>query len=110
MASVVVIAKFVAREGQLRDLLDVFGSLAPRVHAEEPGCLTYAVHRLYGEHADTVVMVEAFASPEAYAEHRASATMAEFGPVLASLVAHPVEVTVLDAPPMGDPHKGQVGG
>jgi quinol monooxygenase YgiN len=108
MSEVVVIAKFVAKEGRIQDLVDAFAALAPRIHTEEPGCLTYAVHRLRDD--DVVLMVEAFASPEAYAEHRASATMAEFGPILAALVAGPVEVTVLDPVVLGDRVKGRVGG
>ncbi|MGD0981528.1 MAG: hypothetical protein ABR946_08600 [Solirubrobacteraceae bacterium] len=55
-------------------------------------------------------MVEAFASDDAYAEHIASATMAEFGPVLAALVDRPVEVTVLEPIALGQNAKGRVGG
>jgi quinol monooxygenase YgiN len=110
MAEVVLIAKFVAKEGCLVELLDVFAVLAPRVQAEEPGCLRYAVHTAAGEETGTVVMVEAFASADAYAEHRASATMAEFGPVLAALVERPIEVTVLEPVALGESAKGRVGG
>lgn len=110
MAEVVLIAKFVAKEGRLAELLDVFGVLAPRIQAEEPGCLRYAVHTVAGEETGTVVMVEAFASADAYAEHRASATMAEFGPVLAALVDRPVEVTALEPVALGASAKGRVGG
>ncbi|MGD0981529.1 MAG: antibiotic biosynthesis monooxygenase [Solirubrobacteraceae bacterium] len=49
MAEVVLIAKFVAKEGCLVELLDVLAVLAPRVQAEEPGCLRYAVHTEAGE-------------------------------------------------------------
>jgi quinol monooxygenase YgiN len=110
MAEVVLIAKFVAKEGCLPELLDVFAVLAPRVQAEEPGCLRYAVHTVAGEGTGTVVMVESFASDDAFAEHRESATMAEFGPVLAALVDRPVEVTVLEPVAIGESAKGRVGG
>jgi quinol monooxygenase YgiN len=110
MAEVVLIAKFVAREGRLAELLDVLAVLAPRVQAEEPGCLRYAVHTVAGEGTGTVMMVEAFASDDAFAEHRGSATMSEFGPVLAALVDRPVEVTVLEPVAIGESPKGRVGG
>jgi len=110
MAEVVLIAKFVAKEGCLAELLDVFAVLAPRIQAEEPGCLRYAVHTVAGEGAGTVVMVESFASDDAFAEHRDSSTMAEFGPVLAALVDRPVEVTVLEPVAIGESPKGRVGG
>ena len=110
MAEVVLIAKFFAKEGSRAELLDVFAVLAPRIQAEEPGCLRYAVHTGAGEQDGTVVMVEAFASDDAYAEHIASATMAEFGPVLAALVDRPVEVTVLEPIALGQNAKGRVGG
>lgn len=110
MAEVVLIAKFVAKEGRLADLLDAFAVLAPRVQAEEPGCLRYAVHTVSGEGTGTVVMVESFASDDAFAAHRDGATMAEFGPVLAALVDRPVEVTVLEPVALGESAKGRVGG
>ncbi len=53
MAEVVVIAKFVAKEGSFAELLDVLGGLAPRVQAQEPGCLRYAVHTVAGEESET---------------------------------------------------------
>ena len=95
---------------RLPELLDVFAVLAPRIQAEEPGCLRYAVHTVAGEGAGTLVMVESFASDEAFAEHRESATMAEFGPVLAALVDRPIEVTVLEPVATGESAKGRVGG
>jgi len=55
-------------------------------------------------------MVESFASADAYDEHRASATMAEFGPVLAALVDRPIEVTLLQPVALGESAKGRVGG
>jgi quinol monooxygenase YgiN len=110
MAEVVLIAKFFAKEGRLAELLDVLGALAPRVQAEEPGCLRYAVHTVAGEGAGTVVMIESFASDDAFAAHRESATMAEFGPVLAALVDRPIEVTVLEPVAIGDSPKGRVAG
>jgi quinol monooxygenase YgiN len=110
MTEVVLIAKFVAKQGSLAELLDVLAVLAPRIQAEEPGCLRYAVHTVAGEESRTVVMIEAFASPDAYDEHRASATMAEFGPVLAELVDRPVEVTLLEPVAFGESAKGRVAG
>jgi quinol monooxygenase YgiN len=110
MAEVVLIAKFVAKEGCLVELLDVLAVLAPRIQAEEPGCLRYAVHTEAGAETGTVVMIESFASDDAFAEHRESATMAEFGPVLAALVDRPVEVTVLEPVVLGESAKGRVGG
>jgi quinol monooxygenase YgiN len=110
MAEVVLIAKFFAKEGSRAELLDVFAVLAPRIQAEEPGCLRYAVHTGAGEQDGTVVMVEAFESADAYDEHRASATMAEFGPVLAELVDRPIEVTLLEPVAFGESAKGRVGG
>jgi len=110
MPEVVLIAKFVAKQGGRADLLDVLAVLAPRVQAEEPGCLRYAVHTVDGEETETVVMIESFASADAYEEHLASATMAEFGPVLAELVDRPIEVTLLEPVAFGESAKGRVAG
>jgi quinol monooxygenase YgiN len=55
-------------------------------------------------------MIESFASDDSFAEHRQSATMAEFGPVLAALVDRPIEVTVLEPVAIGESAKGRVGG
>jgi quinol monooxygenase YgiN len=110
MTEVALIAKFVAKEGRLEELLDTFALLAPRIQAEEPGCLRYAVHTLAGEENSTVVMVESFASADAFEAHLANPTMAEFGPLLAALVAEPIEVTRLEPVAIGESAKGRVGG
>ncbi len=110
MSEVVVIAKLVPREGRLQDLLDVLAALVPRVHAEESGNLLYAVHRTRGEENGQVVMVERFASIEAFKAHGASATMAEHQPLLAAVLDGPAEVTVLDPVVFGESAKGSLAG
>ena len=110
MSEVVVVAKLVPREGTLQDLLDVLARLVPRVHAEEPGNLLYAVHRVHDEENGPVVMVERFASIEAFKAHGASAAMAEHQPLLAAVLDGPPEVTVLDPVLLSDPAKGSLAG
>ena len=101
-SEVVVVAKLFPHEGQLQSLLDVLGSLVPRVHAEEPGCLVYAPHLVHGEDDGPVVMIEKFASMDALEAHGATAAMIEHQPQLAAVLDRPVDVTLLDPLAVGD--------
>lgn len=104
MSAVVVVARLMPHEGLLEELITLLGDLAPQIHAEEPGCLLYAVHRPR-EDGGPVMMVEKFASIEAFELHGASKTLAAYQPRLAELLSSPVEVTVLDPVAFGDPAK-----
>ena len=110
MSEVVVVAKLVPREGALQELLDILATLVPRVHAEEPGNVLYAAHRVRGEENGPVVMVERFASIEAFRAHGASAAMAEHQPLLAAVLDGPPEVRVLDPVVLGEAANGSLAG
>lgn len=101
MSAVVVVARLEPQEGRVEDVITLLGELVPQIHAEEPGCLLYAVHRPR-EEGGPVMMVEKFASIEAFELHGGSETLGAYGPRLAELLSCPVEITVLDPVAFGD--------
>jgi quinol monooxygenase YgiN len=108
MPAVVVVSRLFPQAGRLQDVLEVLNSSVARIHAEEPGCLLYAAHRARGDDNGPVVMVEKFASEEAFEVHGSSPTLVEFGPKLQALLDAPIEVVVLDPVPLGEGTKGRI--
>ncbi len=94
-----VVAIVTAHPGQRNTLLDAFRENLPLVHAE-PGCIAYQptvdmadlgrFQTKFGE--DTVVVLEAWDSPEALRAHGAAPHMVAFGektkPLVASRAIH----------------------
>jgi quinol monooxygenase YgiN len=78
----------------------------PGVHAE-PGCLSYALHRKAGTPGE-FVMIEKWASQEAFGAHMKGAAMREVGIALAQALAGPPDAVFLDAVPAGSPDAGAV--
>lgn len=106
MSEIVAIATLTPLPGKTDELVTAMKDLIAQVHANEEGCLLYAMHR----HPDgeRVVMVEKYTGPEAVKAHRASEHFKAAGAVLGGLLAAPPEVLGLEPVPAGDPAKGAV--
>jgi len=106
MPDLVAIATLTAAPGKTEELVTAMTSLIEQVHANEDGCLLYALHR----HPDgqSLVMVEKYTGPDAVATHRASDHFRAAGQVLAGLLAAPPEVIALAPVVVGDAGKGAV--
>ncbi|MFJ5306851.1 putative quinol monooxygenase [Streptomyces sp. NPDC088350] len=84
--AVVAVSTMEPRNGRREDLLEVLADLAPRIRAE-PGCLHYSVHRARGDTDGPLLVIQMFASIEAFTEH--SASVADQIPRIAALLATP---------------------
>jgi quinol monooxygenase YgiN len=106
MPDVVALATLTPAPGKTEELVAAMTSLIEQVHANEPGCLLYALHR----HPDgeSLVMVEKYTGPDAVAAHRASDHFKAAGKALAGLLAVAPEVIALEPVVVGDPDKGAV--
>ena len=106
MPDIVAIATLTPAPGKTEELVAAMTSLVEQVHAQEEGCLLYALHR----HPDgqRLVMVEKYTGPDAVTAHRASDHFRAAGKVMAGLLAAPPEVLALEPVVVGDPGKGAV--
>jgi quinol monooxygenase YgiN len=68
------------------DLLALLAELAPQIRAE-PGCLSYSVHAERGDDHGRLLVIQTFASPEAFAAH--SSVVAVQIPRLSALLETP---------------------
>jgi quinol monooxygenase YgiN len=98
MTAVVVVATLQPKAGERQFLIDVFAAVAPRVHAEDEGCLLYALHDA-GEPGGPLVIIEKWVSAESLAEHGGSPAMLELSRAFAGrLAAAPVVVRTTPVP------------
>ncbi len=65
-----VVATLEVKEGMESEFESVMKELAAKVHANEPGCSLYALHRAKAPR--TYVMLERYADPAALASHSQS--------------------------------------
>jgi quinol monooxygenase YgiN len=100
--AVVVIATLRPLPDRRAEVIAVLDDVIARVHAEDEGCLLYALH----EGPDRLVMVEKWSSPEALAAHGGGAAIAELGKRLNGLVDGGSDIQVLQPHPAGSPHQG----
>jgi len=106
MADIVAIATLTPLPGKTDELIAALTGLVEQVHANEEGCLLYAMHR----HPDglRVVMVEKYTGKEAVRAHRASEHVRAAGATLGALLDGAPEVLGLEPLPAGDDAKGRV--
>lgn len=106
MTEIVAVATLTPLPGKTDELVEAMRDLVAQVHANEPGCLLYALHR----HPDgeRLVMVEKYVDAAAVKAHRASEHFKAAGAVLGGLLAAPPEVLALEPVPAGDAGKGAV--
>lgn len=102
MAIIVVATAFPAPEHRA-EVIAAFEAAIENVHAEEDGCLLYALH----EGPDgQLVMIEKYASDEAVAVHRSGAGLAALIEALKGKLSAPMDVQILSPHPAGSPRKG----
>jgi quinol monooxygenase YgiN len=101
--SVVVVATILPKPEHRDEVIAAFRDTIAQVHGEN-GCELYALHLA----PDRLIMVEKWASPEAFRTHGKSAALAALNPKLAGKVAGPPEVIVTQPVAAGDPAKGQL--
>jgi quinol monooxygenase YgiN len=101
MAIIVVATAFPVPEHRA-EVIAAFEAAMEKVHAEEDGCLLYALH----EGPDRLVMIEKYASDEAVAAHRAAGGLAALIEALKGKLSGPMDVQVLTPHPAGSPAKG----
>ena len=88
-----IVATIKIKKGSEQDFVSVAKELVAAVHAHEPGCILYALHKT--DDPQTYVMMERYTDDTAVAAHRASDHFKEIGGRMAPfLVARP-EVQVL---------------
>lgn len=106
MADIVAIATLTPLPGKTDELVQALTALVEQVHANEHGCLLYALHR----HPDgeRLVMVEKYTGPDAVQAHRQSDHYKAAGAAFGTLLAGAPEVLALEPIPLGDATKGRV--
>lgn len=100
--TVVVVATLRPLPDRRAEVIAVLDDVIARVHAEDEGCLLYALH----ESPDRLVLVEKWSSPEALAAHGGGAAIAELGKRLNGLVDGASDIQVLQPHPAGTPDQG----
>jgi quinol monooxygenase YgiN len=100
--AVVVVATLRPLPDRRAEVIAVMDDVIARVHAEDEGCLLYALH----EGPDQLVMVEKWSTPEALAAHGRGAAIAELGKRLNGLVDGASDIQVLQPHPAGTPDQG----
>ncbi|MFF3849762.1 putative quinol monooxygenase [Streptomyces sp. NPDC002328] len=101
IGTVVAVSTMQAEDGRGQDLVEVLAELATQIRAE-PGCLHYSVHRARGDTDGPLLVIQVFASIEAFREH--SARVAAQIPRIAALLATPpVPPTLFEPVPRSAP-------
>jgi quinol monooxygenase YgiN len=100
--TVVVVATLRPLPDRRAEVIAALEAAAARVHAEDDGCLLYALH----EGPDRLVMVEKWSSAETLASHSRGTALAELTRTLDGLVAGPPDVQVLQPHPAGTAEQG----
>ncbi|GAA1931853.1 SDR family NAD(P)-dependent oxidoreductase [Streptantibioticus ferralitis] len=97
--AVVAVSTMEPKHGRRDDLVAVLAELAQQIRAE-PGCMHYSVHRTRGEDTGPLLVVQMFASIEAFTEH--SSSVADQIPRISALLATPpVPPTLFEPVPLG---------
>jgi quinol monooxygenase YgiN len=102
MTAVVVVATIRPRPEYRADVIAALEKTIASVHANDDGCLLYALH----EGDDRLVMVEKWASAKALAEHARGPALAELNQALDGRTEGGLDVQVLRSHPAGTPAQG----
>lgn len=102
--TVVVVATVHPLPEHRAEVVALFEATIARVHAEDAGCELYAMH----EDADTLVMIEKWASGDALQAHSAGPALAELNPKLDGLLAARTLVKVYTPHPAGTAEQGVI--
>jgi quinol monooxygenase YgiN len=99
---VVVVATIRPLPDHRAEVIAAIEATIPQVHAEDDGCLLYALH----EGPDRLVMIEKWASGEALAIHSRGPALADLAKKLNGLVEGAPDVQVLQPFPAGTAEQG----
>lgn len=108
MSEIVVVAHARAKEGRGAEAEALLVGLIGPTH-NESGCIAYALHRDVAD-PDHLVFVERWTSREALATHAEAPHLTLLKDVGPMVLTGPVEVTVLEPVPGGEPGKGTLAG
>jgi quinol monooxygenase YgiN len=103
MSEVVLVAEIELAEGQEEAGLAALRELCEQTHANDEGCLLYALHRVAGEDS-RFVMIERWTSSEALQAHGGAEHIKAFGAT--QVAAGAPKLTFLESLGFGDPDKG----
>jgi quinol monooxygenase YgiN len=102
--SVVVVATIRPLPDHRAEVIAALETAIARAHAEDDGCLLYALH----EGPDRLVLVEKWSSAEALASHGRGAAVAALNKSLKGLVEGPADIQVLEPHPAGTVEQGRL--
>jgi quinol monooxygenase YgiN len=90
MTAVVFASTLQPKNGRHDELVELLAELARHIRAE-PGCIEYSVHRPLGDDNSPLLVIQRYASVEAYQEHSAwvRGQIPKISELLASLPAPP---------------------
>lgn len=100
--AVVVVATIRPLPDRRAEVIAAMEAVIARVHAEDDGCLLYALH----EGTDRLVMIEKWSSQEALSAHNRGPALAELLQKTDGLLAEPTDLQVLQQHPAGTPAQG----
>jgi quinol monooxygenase YgiN len=106
MAEVVVVGSFTAQEGKEEEAEAAFRALLEPTHAES-GCILYALHR-GADDPRRLTFIERWASREALQAHLGTTHIQGVLARQEELFGDSGEITVYDALPGGETHKGSL--
>jgi quinol monooxygenase YgiN len=102
MTEVVVVATIRPLPERRAEVIAAMEKVIADVHAQDDGCLLYALH----EGDDRLVMVEKWTSAEALAEHSRGPALVELNQALSGRLAEKTDVQILRPHPAGTPAQG----
>jgi quinol monooxygenase YgiN len=100
--AVVVVATLRPLPDRRAEAIAAVKEVIAQVHAQDDGCLLYALH----EGPDRLVIIEKWSDAEALAVHGRGAAVASLGEKLRGLVSGPSDVQVFQPLPAGTPGQG----
>jgi len=104
MSAVVVVATIIPVPEHRAEVITAFEQAIADVHAEDAGCLLYALN----EGPDRLVMVEKWASAEDLQRHAEGAALQRLNSELDGKIIGGLDVQVLDPHPAGTATQGAV--
>ena len=103
MSAVIIVATAYPAPEHREAAIAAFEEAEEKVHAEEEGCLLYALHE--GQDG-RLVMIEKYASQDAVDQHIKGAGLAGLRAALEGKLTSPMDVQVLVPHPAGSTDKG----
>jgi quinol monooxygenase YgiN len=108
MSEVIVVATFTIRDGLIDEAIAEFESVIAATH-DEPGCITYALHR-DNANPSRLVMVERWESQDALNSHIQAPHMAKLGEFAAEMLSEPPMIAFCSPLGIGQAEKSSLQG